>query len=96
MRFTGEHRLLGTSPTPRPHLGILIYETLLFGFGCFIKASKRALPTAYRNFQLTDGEPLYMLEKPIEDSPYIRYAIDAVKGDMAAKERLKTDRQRSS
>lgn len=96
IRFTGEHRLLGTSPTPRPHLGVVIYETLLFGFGSFIKASKRPLPTAYRNVQLTDRQPLYMLEKPIEDSPFVRYAIDAVKGEMVAKERLKTGRQWSS
>jgi hypothetical protein len=94
MRFTGEHRLLGTSPTPRPHMGVLIYETLLFGFGSFVKASKRPLPTAYRNVQLTDGQPLYMLEKPIEDSPFVRYAIDAVKGDITAKERLRAARQR--
>lgn len=91
LRFTGTHRLLGTSPTPRRESGVLMYETLLFGFGSYVKVTNRPLPTALRNAQLTDGKPLYMLEKPIEDGPFVRYAIEAVQDEVAAKERLKAN-----
>lgn len=93
LRFLGEHRSIGATPTPRRHESVLMYETLLFGFAGYIKADNRLLPRAYRYCQLEDGKPLLVLEKPIEDGPFVRFAVEAYLQGLAAKERLKAGKK---
>jgi hypothetical protein len=89
VRFLGEHRQIGASTTPRRIHGVLMYETLLFGFAAYVKVDNRPLPSALRQCQLQDGKPLYVLEKPITDGPFLKFAIDAYRMGLAAKERLR-------
>lgn len=96
VRFLGEHRQIGASTTPRRIEGVLMYETLLFGFAAYVKVDNRPLPGVLRQCQLQDGKPLHVLEKPITDGPFLRFAIEAYRNGLAAKERLRTGGKQSA
>lgn len=85
---------MGASPTPRkfPPNNVRVYEFLLFGYAAYVKVDQRPHGLSVRKAQLSPGQPFLMLEKRFEDTPFFRFAKDAVLMEEATKKRLQKRR----
>lgn len=91
----GPHRLLGTSLTPRrtlPPSSVRYYDSALFGYNVWVKVDRRPFPYPIDKFQVDGSRPLRILEKSIEESRYVDFAIEGMINSWGAKERLKSRR----
>lgn len=88
----GPHRLIGTSFTPRrtPHLtSVRYYDAALFGYNVWVKVARQPFPYPMDKYQIDGSRPLLILEKSIEESRYVDFAIEGMVNSWAAKARLK-------
>ena len=86
---------MGAAPTPRrmPD-SIRVYEFLLFGYIAYVKVDQRPYGYQFINGQLTSGMPLLMLEIPIEETPFFRFAKDAYSMAVATQDQLRSSNSR--
>jgi hypothetical protein len=85
---------IGASPTPRkmPPNNVRVYEFLLFGYIAYVKVGQQQFGYPFRDVQLAPGKPFRMLEKAIEETPFLRVAKEAILMEGAVRGRLRKSR----